>query len=79
MTHLFCYAECIAKRGVIFMYIKKSVICGVIIFTGVLLLLVLSILYCFTEINIPGVLYILAWVLCIFFVVKSVSKIEGHV
>ena len=61
------------------MYVRKSVICGVIIFIGVLFLSVLSILYCFTEINIPGVLYILAWGLCIFLMVKSVSKIEGHV
>ena len=79
MTHTFWYAKCISKRGVIFMYVKKSIVSGIITFLGIIVLCILSILYCFTELNIPEVFYFLAWGLCISFMVGSVSRIERQI
>lgn len=58
------------------MYIRKSVISKAAIFVGITMLSVLSVLYCFTELAIPKIFYILAWGGCILAMVKIVSRME---
>lgn len=58
------------------MYIKKSILSGMIMAFGACLLVILTILFCFTEIAIPRVLYIVLWVTCVIAVVETVSKVE---
>lgn len=58
------------------MYIKKSILSGMIMTFGACLLVILTILFCFTEIAIPRVLYIVLWVTCVIAVVETVSKVE---
>lgn len=58
------------------MYIKKSILSGAIMTMGAILLAVLAILFCFTEIAIPRILYITAWIVCVVFVVEAVGRIE---
>lgn len=58
------------------MYIKKSIISGIVITLGVIVLTALAVLYCFTEIQIPGGVYIIAWIGCILAIVDIVDRIE---
>lgn len=43
------------------MYIRKSVLGACTIAAGVVFLMVLLVLFCFTEINIPVPVYVSAW------------------
>ena len=58
------------------MYIKKSTLSRIVMLAGAFILAVLAILYCFTEINIPGIVYIFAWIGSIIVVMDVVSWIE---
>lgn len=58
------------------MYIKKSILSGMIMTVGACLLVLLTILFCFTEVAIPRILYIVVWIACVVVVVETVSKVE---
>lgn len=58
------------------MYIKKSVISGIVMVLGAVVLAILAVLYCFTEVQIPGYVYIIAWIGSILAVVDIVDRIE---
>lgn len=58
------------------MYIKKSLVNGIIMTLGGIILAALAVLYCFTEFPIPGGVYIFAWMGCILSIVTIICKIE---
>lgn len=60
------------------MYIKKSVLTKIVLSLGAFALVLLMVMYSFTETKIPGILYILAWGGSIFLTLRGVSKIERH-
>ncbi len=60
------------------MYIKKSVLTKVVLSLGAFALVLLMVMYSFTETKIPGIFYILAWGGSIFLTLRGVSKIERH-
>lgn len=64
------------RKVCVIMYIRKSVISRTVMFLGACVLLILAFLYCFTEIEIPGAVYMLVWSGCILTVVEMVGKIE---
>lgn len=65
------------KKEVCFMlYVKKSFLSGIVMIIGSMVLIVLAILYCFTEIHIPGLVYTIAWIGSILAVVDIVNRIE---
>lgn len=68
--------EIYERKVCVIMYIKKSVISGIIIMTGICVLAALTILYCFTEVQIPRAVYMAIWVGCIAAVTEIVGKIE---
>lgn len=47
------------------MDIRRSVINGIVAVSGIIFLIVLAVLYCFTEISIPMPVYAAAWSGCI--------------
>ncbi len=60
------------------MYIKKSVLTKVVLSLGAFALVLLMVMYSFTETKIPDIFYILAWGGSIFLTLRGVSKIERH-
>ena len=58
------------------MYIKKSVLSNFIIVAGGAVLLILTLLYCFTECRIPTVCFAIAWAGCILGTVAGVEHVE---
>lgn len=58
------------------MYIKKSIISGFVMTLGGIILAVLAILFCFTEIQLPGAACISIWIVCIWAVRTIMHKIE---
>lgn len=60
------------------MYIKKSWISGAVITVGILVLSAVALLYSFTNIDIPGVVYIFIWLGGITGMKGIVSKIETN-
>ncbi len=55
---------------------KKSIMSGAVIVFGTAVLLILAVLYCFTEVQVPGYVYIFGWTGSILAVVDIVGKIE---
>ncbi len=47
------------------MNIRKSVFNSIISITGIVFLIVLAVLYCFTEVSVPTPVYAAAWFGCI--------------
>lgn len=47
------------------MDIRKSVFNGIVSVLGIILLIVLAVLYCFTEFSVPTPVYAAAWFGCI--------------
>ena len=66
----------IQEREVLFMYMRKSLLAGIVIAIGGIILLTLVILFGFTEIQISKTIYLLCWVSCISAVKGIVEKIE---
>ncbi|SHK26900.1 hypothetical protein [Hespellia stercorisuis] len=60
------------------MCIKKSVISGIVIAAGVFILLAAVVLYSFSEMNIPAVAYMIAWIICILGVKVILARIETN-
>ena len=58
------------------MYIRKSVIRGIIMAIGIGILSVLAILFCFTDVNISGIGCMLVWLACIVIVVELTGKLR---
>lgn len=58
------------------MYIKKSILNTAVVFLGAVILTVLALLFCFTEINIPAGGYFAAWALCLGAMSACVSGIS---
>ncbi len=65
----------LSEKGVFFMYIRKSVLGALTAFAGIVFLAVLSILFCFTEIAIPVLLYAAGWFGCLGLMLLAVSRI----
>ena len=68
----------LSKGRCVFMYIRKSVISKLILAIGVGVLAILTILYSFTEINIPTGIYAVVWGGCIAIVTELVHKVENR-
>ncbi len=58
------------------MYIKKSVLSGIIMVIGAVILLAVAFVYGFTEIHISAVTCAVIWGACIFCCVMLLDKIE---
>ena len=57
------------------MYIKRSVLAMLTAFTGVAVLLVLTVLFCFTQTQIPTAVYAAGWFGCLGAMLVVVTKI----
>lgn len=57
------------------MYIKKSLLAGLVAAAGMAVLSLLMVLFCFTEIQIPSAVYVAAWVGCLLAMLRSASRI----
>lgn len=57
------------------MYIKRSVLAMLTAFTGVVVLLVLTVLFCFTQTQIPTAVYAAGWFGCLGAMLAVVTKI----
>lgn len=58
------------------MYIKKSVLSGIIMVIGVGILLAVALLFCFSEITVSRYIYLLVWFSCIWAVCALTGKVE---
>lgn len=58
------------------MYIKKSVISKIVMAIGMGILIVLTVLFCFTEVNVPGTVCMMAWIVCIVTVAELTDKLR---
>lgn len=58
------------------MYIKKSIISGVVLVIGVMILLAVTFVYGFTEIPVSGTTCAVIWAACIFGGMKLTDMIE---
>ena len=57
------------------MYIRKSLIAGIVAAAGVAVLAILMGLFCFTDTQIPVFAYGAAWIGCLCAMLRGVSKI----
>lgn len=48
------------------MYMKKSILEAAVLIIGAIVLCILAVLYCFTEVNIPSAVYLVSWVGCLY-------------
>lgn len=63
------------QRKVCFiMYIRKSILNGIAITAGGILLFILAFLFCFTEYSIPTYFYVAAWTGCLLMMLSRVTK-----
>lgn len=58
------------------MYIKKSVLSGIILWVGGVILCITAILFCFTELSIPRYVYITVCLACIWSVMKLTERVD---
>lgn len=80
MTHLIWYdifrPKKSYKRKVCFiMYIRKSLLGGLIAAAGMTVLAILMVLFCFTEMQIPTIIYAAAWIGCLCAMLRGASRI----
>lgn len=57
------------------MYIKKSLLAGLVAAAGMAVLSLLMVLFCFTEIQIPSAVYAAAWAGCLLAMLRGASRI----
>ena len=57
------------------MYVRKSLLGGIVAGTGTVFLAILTALFCFTEIRIPSAVYAAAWFGCLCMMLFSASRI----
>ncbi|MDD3402530.1 MAG: hypothetical protein PHQ72_04115 [Hespellia sp.] len=60
------------------MYIKKSIISGMVLLVGAIILLAVAIVYGFTEVHISRGACAILWTACIFGGNLIIDKIEQH-
>ncbi len=58
------------------MSLRKSLLSGAVMGIGAAVLLIMAVLYCFTEVQVPGYVYIFGWIGSILAIVDIVGKIE---
>ena len=58
------------------MSLRKSLLSAAAMGIGAAVLLIMAVLYCFSEIQVPGYVYIFGWVGSILPIVDIVGKIE---
>ena len=58
------------------MSLRKSLLSAAAMGIGAAVLLIMAVLYCFSEIQVPGYVYIFGWVGSILAIVDIVGKIE---
>lgn len=58
------------------MYIRKSVISGIIMGIGMGILTALAVLFCFTDMNLSGLACMTVWIVCILTVVEATGKLS---
>lgn len=80
MTHLIRYdvsgkRKSYVRKVCFIMYIKKSVLSALTAFVGAVVLLLLAVLFCFTEIGIPAWVYAAGWFGSLWSVLYIVSRI----
>ncbi len=56
------------------MYIRRSVMKGIIILAGVCALIALAAVFCFTETQIPPTVFCGAWIVCLLFISYMAGK-----
>lgn len=59
------------------MYIEKSTICKCIIMAGMVILIAVAFLYCFSETEISGSICMAIWFACVCAVSGLVKKVES--
>lgn len=57
------------------MYIRKSVLGGLIAAGGVAVLAILLVLFCFTELHIADGVYAAAWMGCLLVMMRGASRV----
>lgn len=57
------------------MYIRKSLLGALVAAAGMTVLAILMVLFCFTEIQIPSVVYAAAWIGCLCAMLRGASRI----
>lgn len=57
------------------MDIKKTLFGGLIVAGGSAFLACLMVLFCFTEIQIPTLVYVTAWIGCLYVMMRAAAKI----
>lgn len=57
------------------MYIKKSLLGGLVAAAGMTVLAILMVLFCFTEIQVPSVVYAAAWFGCLCAMLLGAARI----
>lgn len=58
------------------MSLRKSLLSGAVMGIGAAVLSIMAVLYCFTEVQVPGYVYIFGWIGSILAIVDIVGKIE---
>lgn len=58
------------------MYIKKSFISGIITALGVFILILMMLVFSFTEVQIPEYIWLTGWIGSILAIVRTVTKLE---
>lgn len=57
------------------MYMKKSILEAAVLIIGAIVLCILAVLYCFTEVNIPSAVYLVSWVGCLYAMLAGTERI----
>lgn len=57
------------------MYIRKSILEAAVLTVGIIVLIALAVLYCFTETNIPSAVYLISWLVCLYAMLAGTSEI----
>lgn len=66
----------LSKGRCVFMYIKKSIITGMIMVLGGIILLTVAIVFCFTEVTVSRYVCLAVWLVCIRTVSVLTKKVE---
>ncbi|HIZ75731.1 MAG TPA: hypothetical protein H9723_10920 [Candidatus Mediterraneibacter stercoravium] len=58
------------------MYIRKAIIGAAVLMAGIIILGGLTVLYCFTETNIPTQVYLISWMMCLYVMLACSRRIS---
>ena len=59
------------------MYISKKILGAVVLAAGIVILTALTVLYCFTEMQIPSWCYAAGWIGCLLGMMRCERRIAG--